>query len=67
VAPSLDALSPAATVTVTPIAAAAMNARSIWFIACPVHVLSALPQLIETTDGRRLVSCTAVVTASMKP
>ena len=31
------------------------------------HTLSALPQLMETTDGRRVVSWMAVETASMKP
>ena len=46
----------AATVTVTPMAAAAVKTCSIWFMPCAVQVLSALPQLIDTTEGRRVVS-----------
>jgi hypothetical protein len=48
-------------------AAAAWKA---WSMACMdacVHWASGAPQLIEMTDGRLVVSCTAVVIASMKP
>ncbi len=65
--PSDEPLSPAATQTVTPIAAAAWKAWSYCVIACAVQVDSAPPQLIEITEGLLTLSCTAVVIASRKP
>jgi hypothetical protein len=67
VTPSVEPLSPAATVTVTPSAAASVKACSIWFMAWAVHVLSGPPQLMDTIDGRLVVSWMAVVTASTNP
>jgi hypothetical protein len=65
--PSPEPLSPAATHTVTPIAAAACKAWSNCVIACVDQLGSAEPQLIEITEGLLTLSCTAVVTASRKP
>src|SRR5450755_332690 len=62
---SLAPLSPAAQYTVTPMAAAAWKAWSIAMTDAWVHTTSGEPQLIEITDGRLVVSCTAVVIASM--
>src|SRR5258708_463755 len=63
---SLDPLSPAAAVTVTPSAAASWNAWSIAVRLCFAHCGSGPPQLIEITVGVG-VACTAVDTASMNP
>ena len=59
---SVEPLSPAATVTVTPSAAASVRICSICVLACAVHESSDWPQLIETTDGLWVVSWTAVET-----
>src|SRR5271170_1867478 len=67
VAPSVDPSSPAATQTVTPMAAADWNASSIDVMACWVHEDSGPPQLMETTEGLFVLSCTAVVIAFRKP
>src|SRR5258708_38599680 len=56
--PSEAPSSPAAAKTVTPSAPAAWNAASNCFIDAAVQPSSAPPQLIETTDGLRTVSCT---------
>jgi hypothetical protein len=64
---SPEPVSPAAAQTVTPMAAAAWKAWSNWVIACWVQFDSAAPQLIEITEGRLTLSCTAVVIASRKP
>ena len=64
--PSLLPLSPAATVTVTPSAAASAIAWSSEVRACAVQESSDCPQLMLTTAGVG-VACTAVVTASTKP
>jgi len=52
---------------VTPSAAASSNAWLYEVSACVVQADSGAPQLIDTTDGRRTVSCTAVVIASRNP
>ena len=67
VTPSVDPLSPAATVTLTPAAAPSVRICSICVRACAVQESSGPPQLIETTDGLLVLSCTAVESASMKP
>src|ERR1700733_11734433 len=67
VTPSVDPPSPAATVTVTPSAAPSVRICSICIRACSVQESSGPPQLIDTTLGLLVVSCTAVETASMKP
>src|ERR1700685_1561375 len=67
VTPSVEPSSPAATQTVTPIAAAAWNASSIEVMACAVQDDSGPPQLIETIEGLLVLSCTAVVIAFRKP
>ena len=67
VAPSLEPLSPAATVMVMPRAAADWHAASSAFIACAVQLDSGPPQLIEITLGLLVVSWTALLMASMKP
>src|ERR1700691_2791930 len=67
VAPSVEPLSPAATVMVTPSAAADWQAASSAVMACEVQLDSGPPQLIEITLGLLVVSCTALLTASMKP
>jgi len=54
--PSVDPLSPAATVMLTPSAAADWQAASSAFIDCAVHPDSAWPQLIEITLGLFAVS-----------
>ncbi len=59
-------LSPAATVTVTPSAAASAKAWSSAVRAWAVQESSDWPQLMLTTVGVGL-ACTAVVTASTKP
>ena len=64
--PSLLPLSPAATQTVTPSAAASAMAWSRAVRACAVQESSDWPQLMLTTVGVG-VACTAVVTASTKP
>src|SRR5581483_1827064 len=56
VSPSLEPLSPEATHTVMPIAAAAWKAWSMAVIACCVQVDSGPPQLIEITEGLRTSS-----------
>src|SRR5271168_3807991 len=67
-APSLEPLSPEATVMVMPSAAADWAASSRAIIDCADQLDSGLPQLIEITDGGPLwVSCKAVVRASIKP
>ena len=63
---SLDPLSPAATVTVTPSAAASANAWSIADRDWADHWSSDWPQLIETAIGVG-VACTAWEIASMNP
>ena len=63
---SLDPLSPAATVTVTPSAAPSANAWSIAVRDCADHWSSDWPQLMETAIGVG-VACTAWETVSMKP
>ena len=65
--PSVARLSPLAANTVTPSVAASLSAAVIAASACAVHVDSAEPQLIEMTDGRFVVSWTAVLIASTKP
>ena len=65
-APSLLPLSPAATQTVTPSAAASAMAWSRAVRAWAVQESSDWPQLMLTTVGVG-VACTAVVTASTKP
>src|SRR6516165_2948318 len=57
--PSLDPLSPAATQTVTPTAAADCSALLSLSSDCAVHDDSGPPQLIEMTDGLFVVSVTA--------
>ena len=64
---SVEPLSPAATVTVTPIPAASVRICSIWVRAWALQASSDCPQLIETTDGLFVVSCTAVDRPSMNP
>ena len=64
--PSLLPLSPAATQTVTPSAAASAMAWSRAVRAWAVQASSDWPQLMLTTVGVG-VACTAVVTASTKP
>ena len=54
-APSLDPLSPEATVMVMPSAAADWHASSKAVKDCAVQFDSALPQLMEMTDGGPLV------------
>ncbi len=66
VAPSLLPLSPDATQTLTPRAAASMNAWSSAVRAWAVHASSLCPQLMLTAVGVG-VACTAVATASRKP
>ncbi len=63
---SLLPLSPAATHTVLPSAAASASASSSAVRPWPVHESSDWPQLILTTVGVGL-ACTAVLTASTKP
>src|ERR1700761_450119 len=63
---SLAPLSPAATVTVTPSAAASANAWSMAVRDCSDHWSSDWPQLIETAIGLG-VACTAWEIASMNP
>ena len=65
--PSLEPLSPEATQTVIPIAAADWKAESNAVMACSVHADSGPPQLIDITDGLLVLSCTAVEIASRKP
>ena len=67
VTPSVEPLSPAATVMVTPRAAADWQAASSAVMACAVQLDSGPPQLMEMTLGLLVVSWTAVVMASMKP
>ena len=67
VTPSVEPLSPAATVMVTPSAAAAWQAASSAFADCAVQVDSGPPQEMEMTEGLLVVSWTAVEMASMKP
>src|SRR5579859_19389 len=67
VTPSLEPLSPLATVTVTPITAAAWNAEPYELRDWAVHDDSGPPQLIEITEGLLTVSWAAVVMASRKP
>ena len=67
VTPSVEPSSPAATQTVTPMAAAAWNASSMEVMACCVQEDSGPPQLMETIDGLLVLSCTAVVIAFRKP
>src|ERR1700735_374450 len=67
VTPSLEPLSPDATQTVMPSAAAAWNAESKPVKACRVQLDSGPPQLIEMTEGLFTVSWIAVVIASRKP
>ena len=67
VEPSVEPLSPAAAVTEIPSVPASVNACSICWRACAVHESSGPPQLIDSTDGLLVVSCTAVVIASMNP
>jgi len=54
--PSVDPLSPEAAHTVIPSVAADWKAWSNTVMACCVHKDSALPQLIEITDGLFLAS-----------
>src|ERR1700753_397975 len=63
---SLDPLSPAEPVTLTPSAAASANAWSIAVRDCADHWSSDWPQLIETAIGVG-VACTAWAIASMNP
>ena len=56
VPPSVDPLSPAATVMVTPNAAADWHAASSAVMACAVQLDSGPPQLIEITLGLLVVS-----------
>ena len=65
--PSVEPLSPDATVMVTPSAAAVWQAASSAAIDCGVQLDSGPPQLIEITLGLFVVSCTAVVIASINP
>ena len=67
VEPSEAPLSPEATSTVTPMVAASWQAEFSVLRACSVHEFSGPPQLIETIEGRKFVSCTAVVSASINP
>ena len=67
VAPSVEPLSPAATVMVTPSAAADWQAASSAVMDCWVQLDSGPPQLMEMTLGLLVVSWTAVEMASMKP
>jgi hypothetical protein len=53
--PSLEPLSPEATVMVMPSAAADWQASSKAVMDCAVQFDSALPQLMEMTDGGPLV------------
>ena len=64
---SPDPSSPDAASTLTPSSAASAKAWSMAFIAWAVQPLSAAPQLMEMTEGFRLVLCTALVIASRKP
>ena len=64
---SLEPLSPAATVTVTPSPPASVRICSIWARPWAVHESSEPPQLIDTTEGLWVVSWTASETASMNP
>ncbi len=64
---AVEPLSPAATVTVMPSIAAAVNASSKFRVACAVHTDSGPPQLMETIDGAWVVSWIAVVMASRNP
>ena len=64
---SVEPLSPAATVMLTPRAAADWQAASSADIDCAVQLDSAPPQLMEMTLGLLVVSWTAVVMASMNP
>src|SRR6201992_4164002 len=63
---SLEPLSPAATVTVTPSAAPSANASFMAVRDCAAHWSSDWPQLIETAIGVG-VACTAWEIASMNP
>ncbi len=54
--PSLEPSSPDAAVIVTPSAAASWNAAFIASRVCPENTVSGLPQLIEITEGRFVVS-----------
>ena len=67
VTPSVEPLSPAATVMVMPRAAADWQAASSAFMDWAVQVDSGPPQLMEMTLGLFLVSWTAVAMASMNP
>src|ERR1700749_2196556 len=62
-APSLEPLSPDATHTVTPIAAADCNTSLNALCDCAVHVDSGPPQLIEITDGLLVSSWAAPLPA----
>src|SRR6202034_1195047 len=59
--PSEEPLSPDATHTEIPRSAASWNAALNAFMACGVHSLSALPQLMEMTEGLRAVSWMAAL------
>ncbi len=65
--PSVEPLSPQATVTVMPSRAAAWQALSRAVMACWVQEDSGPPQEMEMTLGLLVVSWTAVVMASTKP
>ena len=52
---------------VTPMVEASSQAELKAVSACCVQELSGPPQLMETTAGFNVVSCTAVVSASRKP
>src|SRR5579871_5555991 len=67
VTPSVARLSPAATNTETPTVEASWSVVFMLWIDCCVQLDSALPQLIDSTLGVLLVSCTAALIASMKP
>ncbi len=65
--PSDEPLSPDAASTVTPIVEASWHAELSALRDCAVQESSGPPQLMEIMDGLSVASCTAVVTASMKP
>src|SRR5580704_4962180 len=67
VLPSVEPLSPDAASTVTPIVEASWHAELRALRDWAVQESSGPPQLMEMIDGFSLASCTAVVTASMKP
>src|SRR5690242_5250091 len=66
-APSPEPPSPEAQQTVTPSSAASWSAPSNASTAWRVQLDSGEPQLIETTDGRRDLSCSAASSASRNP